>query len=315
MRILIAGDTHGNINWLAGYIFPTAMALEADRIVICGDFGAWEHVVPGGTSFMTNVGMLAEVSGVDLYWLPGNHDNKKLVEEMYRHRTDRFGFIVCRSGVNYIPNGHKWVWGGAKFRSFGGAYSIDKQFRLSMEQRNYREQVAAEQLAADLDGRVPSPVASTAGTIWFPDEEMTDAEMDALLKADSKPKDIILSHDKPLSAEPGWNKRLIAETIPNQERLERALKVHKPKWWIHGHLHYAYDHVIRQGSQSTRIIGLEPDANAAERNWRPSNTWVLLDVNRGFDIMVTKGHARVGKDKFQRSRTAIQVGTSLLARQ
>lgn len=255
MRVLITGDTHGNARWLREYIFPVAMTLKADAIVQLGDFGAWEHT-PAGVAFMNEVGNIGLDAGIPLYWLHGNHDKHSHTIEAYK--PDERGFLVCREFVRYIPQGHTWTWGGVSFRSFGGAYSVDKQWRVDRERKKGKP-----------------------GTLWFPEEEMTDAEMTDLLAADHSAKDIILSHDKPYSSRPGWNRKNLPGCTPNQLRLEKALRAHEPQYWFHGHLHFHYVDTVHGDTWSTTVVGVNCDDNAAEEFWRRSQTWAVLDLDNG----------------------------------
>lgn len=264
----MVGDTHGNADWLHDYIYPVALTLSCDKIVVLGDFGAWEHM-RHGVHFMDEVNDLGADTGVRLYWLHGNHDNATLVLEMYGDQRDDEGFILVRKNVLYIPQGHSWTWASSTFRSFGGAYSIDKQMRLAMEERR-----------------------ADPGSLWFPEEQMSDAEMDELLSADADEKDFVLSHDKPLSSRPNWNRKDISGCAPNQIRLQKALEVHRPTYWLHGHLHFRYTDVVRTAASrpfSTTVIGLEPDKEAAEPGWKHKHTWALVELHGDQPDIVTPG--------------------------
>jgi hypothetical protein len=280
VRLLIVGDTHGNTRWLREYIFPVALTTEADAVVVLGDFGAWEHT-PAGTVFMDAVGDLAHYSGTPLYWLPGNHDKFSQTVELYGDQGNAAGFLTCRSHVFYIPQGHTWSWGGVSFRSFGGAYSVDKKWRLEREARTYEKLLRERRYRVQATGLEPPPVPPQRGTLWFPEEEMTDGEIDALLQADSSTKMVVLSHDKPYSSKPGWDRKNLPECLPNQLRLERALRAHRPSWWFHGHLHYHYVDRVLGSDWATTVVGLEPDDNASERGWKQTHTWALADLVDG----------------------------------
>lgn len=280
MRLLIIGDTHGNTGWVRFYIYPVALVVGADAIVQLGDFGAWEHT-SAGLDFMNEVGDAAQDAGIPLYWLHGNHDKHSLTTELYK--SDQRGFLSCRERVFYIPQGHSWQWEGVRLRSFGGAYSVDKQWRVQADRQRGRTEY-----------------------LWFPEEEMSDGEMTRLLAVDHGKKEIILSHDKPFSSKPGWNRKDIAACIPNQMRLEQALRVHKPDWWLHGHLHFFYRDVLRGADYQTEVIGLDPDSDAAEQQWQSSQTWVVADLDQGqvtiktgLDTFVDQEALRAARDKMR----------------
>jgi hypothetical protein len=255
VRLLIIGDTHANTNWVRHYVYPIALTVGADAIVQLGDFGAWEHT-GDGVEFMDQVGNAGQATGIPLYWLHGNHD--KHSHTIKRYKRNPQGFRPCREYVLYVPQGHAWQWAGVSMRAFGGAYSVDKDWRIVRDARLGRKEY-----------------------LWFPEEEMTDTQMTGMLSTDSSPKDIIFSHDKPFSSKPGWNRKDIAGCLPNQLRMERALRAHKPAWWFHGHLHYFYRDIVRGRDFQTTVFGLDPDGTAAEMFWKAQQTWAIADLDDG----------------------------------
>lgn len=287
---------------MTNYLFPTAAAVEADKILVVGDFGYWEHTADG-VAFLNAVDCLAYDSGIPLYWLHGNHDKWSLAMSQYGERRDDEGFVICRERVLYIPQGHAWSWGGAQLRSFGGAWSVDKVMRLALEQRKYEQLVRSEQFRASKRNRQPVAVPSQAETLWFPEEQMSDEQMHDLLAADSASKDVIFSHDKPLSAKPGWNRKDFDDCLPNQGRLEAALRVHEPRFWLHGHLHHYYRYT--NPHTRTQIIGLDPDERAAEPGWKFRQTWALLDMEQGLTGLTLGPGATVDKAKLAAAKARI----------
>lgn len=299
---MLTGDTHGDLRWFRSYLLPVAHALKVENMVVLGDFGAWEHT-SAGVQFFDEVDRAAGKAKIVVYWLHGNHDKWSHTMAAYGHDRTSDGFVVCRENLFYIPQGHAWTWGGVSLRSFGGAYSIDKAWRLDTEKA--REQHLLRQLRAEVGaGSVTGgdSILSQAGTLWFPEEEMRDDDMEQLLLDDFAPKDIILSHDKPMSAKPGWNRKDFPACVPNQLRLERALQVHKPQWWFHGHLHYFYNTTLSVAGRRTNVIGLEPNENAAEQpSWRPDQTWVLADLV-GESVIRLGQEAEPGGEKLVKAR-------------
>ena len=282
MDIFIAGDTHGNIDWLRDYLYPAAYLAHAHTIVQVGDFGYWEHEQVG-VAFLDEVAELAQVYGIDLYWLRGNHDKSSLCERRYRRHFRDEGFLQVRPGLYYIPDGLIFTWAGVRMRAFGGAYSLDKFYRLQQERLRHQQN---QRIVAGLRGHgliAEVPAYSAAGTLWFPEEEMTDADMTGYLAADSAPVQVIFSHDKPRAADPGVELSPQPLCLPNQDRLQRALWAHQPRWWLHGHLHVAYRDQVRCGDfRHTTVVGLAADDKAhTEHPWRPADTWCVLHANNG----------------------------------
>lgn len=278
---MVLGDLHGNARFVEQYVYPTATGLNADAIVQLGDFGLWEHF-PDGVNFLDAVSACAQDTGIPMHALRGNHDKWSLALDMYGDKVTDEGFLQCRDSLYLIPDGLIWTWAGVRMRSFGGAYSVDKDYRLELERERWHVANIRDERAAAFASREPYGVPSTAGTLWFPEEELTDPQFDALLAADSDPVDIIFSHDKPRSSNPQWNRKDLAECWPNQDRLQRALLAHQPTYWFHGHLHHAYVDEVRSGDDShTTVVGVSCDDEAAERFWRPKQSWGVLDLDDG----------------------------------
>jgi len=251
-RILLAGDVHGNCSFVIS-LLDQARNKGCDRIVQLGDWGAWEHEADG-RKFVADVERHATKRGIQILWLDGNHDNISLTLELHPERDDE-GFHVVTDHVRYVPRGHRWTWDGVRFAAFGGAYSIDKQWRLDKEKKR----------------RKP-------GTLWFPEEEMTDAEFYRHL-ADPTPVDVLLSHDKPRSSNPGWNRKDLPECWPNQDRIQAAAVTLKPRLLAHGHLHYRYSQMILVGDDRwCDVEGLAADPDAMGSDYVKGESWMVLDL-------------------------------------
>ncbi len=289
MRVFIAGDTHGNTNWWLSYLLPTAKAHRADVIVQVGDFGFWEHE-PDGITYLDRLNREAAAQCIVIYALHGNHDNWSDTMRRYGHDRDDDGFVRVRSHIRYIPQGHVWTWAGRSMRAFGGAYSLDKEWRIKTERK--REAAAwsreNERRAA---GKAPRDVPSFADTLWFRDEEMTDQEFTELMVAHIFTVDVVFSHDKPRGSDPGLDLKNEPACHPNQDRLQLALHTHRPRFWFHGHLHHAYTQTLRSGDDDTftDVIGLSCDDAARPRFWRPYDCWAVLDLLDDERMVVTTG--------------------------
>lgn len=207
MKILIAGDVHGSTSHMV-YLLEQARRKDAEKLFQVGDFGYWEHARPG-VEYLNRVQAHALSHGVDVYFLDGNHDNRALLLEKYQERDDE-GFIIVRPNIKYADRGHTWDWDGTRFIALGGAYSIDKSYRLKLE---YAEQ--------------------KLGAYWFPGEEMTALEWSYVLK-DRSNVDVVLAHDKPFLANPRWDRKNLPPAVPNQQRLQNAISFLEPKLYING---------------------------------------------------------------------------------
>lgn len=266
MKVMFAGDTHGRVDTVK-HIIEEANDHDCDAVFQLGDFGYWEHA-PEGVKFLDDVGKMAYDQVLPWYFLDGNHDKTSLLLQNYDERDDE-GFIKVREYVYYAPRGHRWTWDGLRFASFGGAYSVDKAWRIQQEYKIAGQIFQKNKYRPDSKKQ---PINSS-GTLWFPEEEMTDIDMDEFLK-DTTPVDIMLAHDKPRAANPDWNRKDSPECWPNQDRLQKAVRTLQPKLFLHGHLHYQYVDQIRCGDDDmfTTVRGLNADGGPG--------TCMVLDLDK-----------------------------------
>lgn len=244
MRICLAGDTHGNSIHMQN-VFTHARRMDADLIVQLGDFGyGWSsRQVKGGKAedeFSLNVSKFARRTGIDLWWLGGNHENYDLIEDrILTLPGEEDGTIEYLPGVRYIPRGVVLDLDGVRFLTCGGACSVDQ---------GYREL-----------GR----------SYWI--QELT-SDADVARCAEAGKVDVVLTHDFPFECEvvdrhlsPLWGEKAQRETIGNRRQISRILAASGAKRLVHGHLHHRYDEMIMVPNQVTRdmrqvhVTGLDCD--------------------------------------------------------
>lgn len=272
----MTGDLHGNTGHALD-LLRVAVREDCERMFVLGDFGAWEHTAAGRRYFDV-VDRAARKAKVRVYFLDGNHDKSSLLHELYGSEPDDEGFLVCRKNLRYAPRGHRWSWAGTRFAAFGGAYSVDKAPRLAAEAQRARKAERRRQF-----GSARRPV--TEGTLWFPEEQMTDDECDALLAADPTPVDVLLTHDKPRAAEPAWNRKNLPECLPNQERIQRVVDTLRPRLLLHGHLHFRYTDQLG----GTRVEGLGADPDASQPvGYQSSDSWLALPLPYAPEVAVRR---------------------------
>jgi predicted phosphodiesterase len=274
-RILLCGDTHGNLGHCRT-LLREAKTQHADAIVILGDWGYWEHQ-PEGVAFLDDLDELAAHHDLLVYAIDGNHDKTQLLLGTYGHQRDAEGFVIVRDRIRYAERGHRWTWAGTRFIALGGAYSVDKQLRLDAEAR------ARAKIAKANQYRRPGTKkpADTSGTLWFPEEEMTDEDLARILATDSTPVDVLLCHDKPRAAHPDWNRKDLPGCWPNQDRIQLAALALRPRVIVHGHLHWRYtDHIRVDGDQWATVEGLGADPTAREpgRDYKAADSWLLMEL-------------------------------------
>lgn len=272
-RVLLSGDTHGDIDHVH-WLIQRAQTSGAQAVFVLGDFGVWDHLDRG--AFTSAVSDLAQQTGMPVFFLPGNHENYDLLFawEATKPRT-KDGFLEVRPGLFYSPRGHRWTWGGVRFMSLGGAYSVDKHGRVQ------RDQTAVVIAGMHLDqGRIlredQKYALQTGQLSWWRQEEISQEELDHALRPGEI--DVLLTHDKPREATPGWDRKDLEECWTNQEAIQEVVDAKKPKLLVHGHLHWPYEQELPGG---TWVKGLDCDPGASARSGGTglaAGSWALLEL-------------------------------------
>lgn len=244
-RILLLGDTHGDINQIE-YAYYMAEDFDCDVVVQLGDFGYFEHKY-GGPEFLQLVSELATDEGRPFYWLDGNHENHVLLRKTYADKPGPNGTWEIRPNLYYSPRGNRFTWDKVKFMTFGGAFSIDRSYRRVGE------------------------------SFWFEEEITTDEVLAATV--DKTPIDVLLCHDIPYGVDMaalmslrGRNYWPIREAEAGRKKLGFLVHELKPKFIYHGHYHIRYTTQIDFGYGTVKITGLSQENTM-------NDSWLVLDTD------------------------------------
>jgi Icc-related predicted phosphoesterase len=273
-KILFAGDTHGEEDHVR-YLLQMAVKENAQAVFVLGDFGIWDHM--DGGAFTSSVSKFSKQYEVPVYFLPGNHENYDLLFE-YEAEKPRCGdgFVWLKPGVGYSPRGHRWAWNGVRFMSLGGAYSVDKQWRLMDNERAVRQAEMKRDRESKLTAR-ERYVLRTGQWTWWYQEEISQEELDHALRPGEV--DVLLTHDKPRAASPGWNRKDIEECWENQEAIQEVVDAKTPRLLLHGHLHYAYDQRLANGTY-VKAFDCDPEASRhSGGSGEKTGSWGLLELD------------------------------------
>jgi predicted phosphodiesterase len=232
-----AGDWHGNSTGVAEKMRRLSRA-GVTRLMHVGDFALWPD--RAGRRFLDQVNGYAEESGILIVVTPGNH-------EEWRYLTAAFAAAegapaMIRSHIVALPRGHRWTHRGHSFVSFGGAASIDFEFRR-------------------------------IGRSWWM-AELPTVEEGAALAAGGH-AEIMITHDSPAPGTPsvnriratpnGWSTDALAYADVGARRITAAWEAVAPDVLVHGHFHVQDAVTLRSGQ---RIVSL-----AAEHD--PGNVLLL----------------------------------------
>src|SRR5260370_6409064 len=239
LRVLVAGDWHGNQAWALNVIarVPALLVGEHVRLILqLGDFGIWPDVV--GQRYLASIdGALGQV-GAHLWFIDGNHEDfsELAAIDVRAGMATRAGMVAAagmagdarppgrvmvRPGIFHLPRGHRWQWHGRTWLACGGGVSLDR-------------------------------AARTEGTDWWPQEEITGEQESALVAGDHA--DVMVSHDCPSSVAhtfprppPEWAPADLPRNEAHRARLQRIVEAGRPSHLIHGPLRLAYQPICAVG--------------------------------------------------------------------
>lgn len=158
--IMVAGDWHGELGWAKG-VLERAGKLGVTKLVHVGDLGVGPWPGDRGAPFEHRLNRICAKNNVDIYVIPGNHENWATIERL-EPRAD--GWLQLREHVLVAPGGLRWTWAGVDFGGLGGAFSVDFQHRV-------------------------------AGKDWWPGLE--EVRREHLERLGSEPLDVLVTHDVP----------------------------------------------------------------------------------------------------------------------
>lgn len=203
--------------------------------------------------------------GYIVYCLRGNHEerpeNISGMTIMIDH--DIHGEVYVESmfsNIRYLMDGNVYDFGIFTTLCIGGAYSVDKWYRLR--------------------GR---PEDTDSWTGWFKDEQLTKKEMDEIgAWVEGKRYDFVLTHTCPIS----WEPRDLFLSGLDQSKVDKSMELwledikSKVDWevWLCGHYHD--DRLIRPGAEMY-FHDIESLDTIWERWQDPENIdwWLKKDPN------------------------------------
>lgn len=218
---LVTGDTHGKVYQRIASLRVNNKP-EATGIIILGDVGF--NIYDNNT----DKGLKKKVSqlGYNLYCLRGNHELRPSqvanIQRIWDNEVNNYIYYENEfPNIRYFLDGYEYVFNGHNALTIGGAYSVDKYFRL---QNNY---------------------------FWNPQEQLTQQEM-SLISDNVKGKhfDFVFTHTCPLSWEPvdlflnNIDQSLVDKTM--EQWLNQLKDTFDWNIWCFGHYHanrLEYPHV------------------------------------------------------------------------
>lgn len=216
-RVFIRGDTHGDFSWLPAWCKENHTTTD-DALIILGDAGIMYY---GPTSDREHIlkELIAE-QPITLLCVRGNHEARPSNYSSIQFEVWENDPIIPSGAyfesdypnILYIADGSTFSLNNKRCLAIGGAYSIDKEYRLLM------------------------------GWRWFADEELTDEEMCNILdKIDHQSFDYVFTHTCPEA----WQPTDLFMKYINQSKISKRMEqfltavseVIDFDHWYFGHFH------------------------------------------------------------------------------
>lgn len=225
MRLMIVGDTHGDITHCE-YVADIAKKEDCFTIFQLGDFG-----LGFGKTFTTAVSKLAQATGIPWVVHLGNHDNYAIVRDFPQDEMTEIAV-----GLRIVPRGFCWRWGDTNFLSLGGAFSIDRRYR-ELGISWWKEELIVEE---DVEHAIRS--AAAFGKI-----------------------DVMLTHEVPHVAFPYEGDAMaIPASLAQRKLLSKVYLAVQPPLLVHGHWHYRYEANYQFPDTTGTVVGLDCNADQGE---------------------------------------------------
>ena len=216
-RVFIRGDAHGDFSWLPAWCEENHTAKD-DALIILGDAGIMYYGPTSDKERMLKKFIAKQP--ITLLCVRGNHEARPSDYTSICYEflgtdpivQDVWYFEPEYPNIKYIADGTIFYLNDKKCLAIGGAYSIDKEYRLLM------------------------------GWRWFANEELTDEEMCNILdKIDHQYFDYVFTHTCPEDWQPtdlflsGINQSKVSKRM--EQFLTTVSEIIDFKHWYFGHFH------------------------------------------------------------------------------
>lgn len=199
-QVLIMGDVHANWD-VVPRLLNRRLRPNIRTILQVGDLGYW----PRATQWHEALGEFLDERDVTLYFADGNHEDHDMLDAQPTGKP-----LDAAGRIYHVKRGDVLNFGGHRVLFFGGAVSVDKEWR-------------------------------TPGHSWF-DREVCD--FNEFKKAwDATNIEYVVAHDLPWVAKPQypeysmWPKYLTDAGRSNREQLTGLAERLQPRTWFAGHHH------------------------------------------------------------------------------
>lgn len=233
---LITGDTHGQVLSRLMNIDASKYIPEETALIILGDSGINFYLNKTDKKNKRNI----QNTGFTVYCVRGNHEerpeNLPDIRSVYDENIQGAVFQEDEyPNIRYLKDGGEYNINGSHVLCIGGAYSVDKWYRLNR---------------VGVTDRLHPDYTNSKKTGWFPAELLTDDELEQIeCNCTDNYYDVILTHTCPES----WEPRDLFLSGLDQSTVDKSME----KWlddfknhidwkiWLFGHYHG--DQLVRPG--------------------------------------------------------------------
>lgn len=212
-HFLITGDTHGRVIDRLNDINFEKYPPEETALIILGDAGINYYLNKSDRKLKEKI----QSAGYTIYCVRGNHEerpeNLPNIEKIVDNNVlNEIYYEPDYPNIRYFIDGEKYFINGYSCLVIGGAYSVDKYYRLMR------------------------------GMTWFKDEMLTPEERDAIIKkVEGQHFDFVFTHTTALSYEP----RHLFLSMIDQSTVDNSMEIwleqlkNKISYdvWCFGHYH------------------------------------------------------------------------------
>jgi predicted phosphodiesterase len=165
--IYVTGDTHGDqerMEQLLAWMAELPKGEAPNRLIICGDFGYLFQNQLEEHAFLDQVEEKLTALGGEILFCDGNHENFDALNALPVSQWNGGQVHFVRPHIIHLMRGQRFTIEEKTFFVFGGASSMDKAYRKSMEQVSHGVKYWWEQeLPNDEDYRTASDTLKACG--------------------------------------------------------------------------------------------------------------------------------------------------------
>lgn len=150
--IYITGDTHGGFNRIKRFCNAKNTNIENDIIIITGDAGINYYEDERDDKLKQELAKLP----IQIFCIHGNHEQRPSEIKSYREKNFHGGWVYAEDkypNLLFAHDGEVYEFDDKKYLVIGGAYSVDKQYRLFRGYRWWASEQPSEKIKHQVESK------------------------------------------------------------------------------------------------------------------------------------------------------------------